>query len=65
MTPCNDQFGGFFADPKRMEQLISDEIPKQVSADTADQNAKKIPTFRHWLTDTASAFEYERPFYLK
>jgi len=37
----NDQFGGLFADPKRMEDRILGEIPKKVSADTAYQNAKK------------------------
>lgn len=37
----NEQFGGLFADPKRMEDRILGEIPKKVSADTAYQNAKK------------------------
>ena len=37
----NDQFGGLFADPKRMDKRITDEIPKKVSADQAYQNAKK------------------------
>jgi hypothetical protein len=37
----NDQFGGLFADPKRMEDRLTGEIPKKVSADTAYQNAKK------------------------
>jgi type I restriction enzyme R subunit len=37
----NDQFGGLFADQKRMEKRITDEIPKKVSADQAYQNAKK------------------------
>jgi type I restriction enzyme, R subunit len=37
----NDQFGGLFADPKRMENRITDEIPKKVSADQAYQNAKQ------------------------
>ena len=37
----NDQFGGLFADPKRMEKRITDEIPTKVSADQAYQNAKK------------------------
>lgn len=37
----NDQFGGLFADAKRMEKRITDEIPKKVSADRAYQNAKK------------------------
>jgi len=37
----NDQFGGLFDDAKRMEQRITDEIPKKVSADQAYQNAKK------------------------
>jgi type I restriction enzyme R subunit len=36
----NDQFGGIFADPTRMEQRITDEIPKRVSADAAYQNAR-------------------------
>jgi type I restriction enzyme R subunit len=36
----NDQFGGLFADPKRMEQRITEEIPTKVSADQAYQNAK-------------------------
>ena len=36
----NDQFGGLFADSKRMEKRITDEIPKKVSADQAYQNAK-------------------------
>ncbi len=39
----NDQFGGLFADAKRMEKRITDEIPKKVSADQAYQNAKKNP----------------------
>lgn len=37
----NDQFGGLFADAKRMEQRIIDEIPKRVAADRAYQNAKQ------------------------
>lgn len=37
----NDMYGGLFADPKRMEKRITDEIPKKVSADQAYQNAKK------------------------
>ena len=37
----NDQFGGLFADAKRMEQRITGEIPKKVSEDQAYQNAKK------------------------
>ena len=37
----NDQFGGLFADPKRMEQRIIDEIPRKVMDDQAYQNAKK------------------------
>jgi type I restriction enzyme R subunit len=37
----NDQFGGLFSDPKRMEQRIIDEIPKKVLDDQAYQNAKK------------------------
>jgi type I restriction enzyme, R subunit len=37
----NDQFGGLFADAKRMEGRITDEIPKRVSADRAYQNAKQ------------------------
>ena len=36
-----DQFGGLFADAKRMEKRITDEIPKKVSADQAYQNAKQ------------------------
>jgi type I restriction enzyme R subunit len=37
----NDQFGGLFGDPTRMEQRITGEIPAKVSADQAYQNAKK------------------------
>jgi len=37
----NDQFGGLFSDPTRMEKRITDEIPQKVSADQAYQNAKK------------------------
>ena len=37
----NDQFGGLFADAKRMEGRITGEIPKRVSADRAYQNAKQ------------------------
>ncbi len=37
----NDQFGGLFADSKRMEKRITDEIPKKVSADQAYRNAKQ------------------------
>jgi len=37
----NDQFGGLFADPTRMEKRIIEEIPTKVSADQAYQNAKK------------------------
>jgi type I restriction enzyme R subunit len=37
----NDQFGGLFADPKRMEKRITGEIPSKVSADQAYQNAKQ------------------------
>ena len=37
----NDQFGGLFSDPKRMEQRITDEIPAKVSADQAFQNARQ------------------------
>ena len=37
----NDQFGGLFADPRRMETRITGEIPQKVSADQAYQNAKK------------------------
>lgn len=36
----NDQFGGLFADAKRMEARIIGEIPRKVSADQAFQNAK-------------------------
>ena len=37
----NDQYGGLFADPKRMGKRITEEIPKKVSAAQAYQNAKK------------------------
>ncbi len=37
----NDQFGGLFADAKRMEQRITGEIPEKVAADAKYQNAKK------------------------
>jgi type I restriction enzyme, R subunit len=37
----NDQFGGLFADAKRMEQRITGEIPMKVAADAKYQNAKK------------------------
>ncbi len=37
----NDQFGGLFADAKRMEKRITEEIPTKVSADKAYQNAKQ------------------------
>ena len=37
----NDQFGGLFADAKRMEKRITGEIPKKVSEDRAYQNAKQ------------------------
>jgi type I restriction enzyme R subunit len=37
----NDQFGGLFADTKRMEERITGEIPQKVSDDQAYQNAKK------------------------
>ena len=37
----NDQFGRLFADAKRMEQRITNEIPQKVAADTKYQNAKK------------------------
>ena len=37
----NDQFGGLFTDPKRMEQRITVEIPTKVSGDRAYQNAKQ------------------------
>jgi type I restriction enzyme R subunit len=37
----NDQFGGLFADPRRMEDRIIGEIPAKVSADPAYQNAKQ------------------------
>jgi type I restriction enzyme R subunit len=36
----NEQFGGLFADPKRMEERIIGEIPGKVSADRAYQNAR-------------------------
>jgi len=44
----NEQFGGLFADPTRMEKRITDEIPKKVSADQAYQNAK-------WHSDRQNA----------
>ncbi len=37
----NDMYGGLFADAKRMEKRIIDEIPKKVAADVKYQNAKK------------------------
>jgi type I restriction enzyme, R subunit len=37
----NEQFGGLFADPTRMEKRITEEIPRKVSADKAYQNAKQ------------------------
>jgi len=37
----NDQFGGLFADAKRMEQRITGEIPQKVAADGKYQNARK------------------------
>ena len=37
----NDQFGGLFADAKRMEQRITGEIPQKVAADEKYQNARK------------------------
>lgn len=37
----NEQFGGLFADPERMEERITGEIPAKVSADKAYQNAKR------------------------
>ncbi|MGC9977321.1 MAG: type I restriction endonuclease subunit R, partial [Syntrophales bacterium] len=37
----NNQFGGLFADSKRMEKRITEEIPTKVSADQAYQNAKR------------------------
>ena len=37
----NDQFGGLFADAKRMEQRITGEIPQKVAADERYQNARK------------------------
>lgn len=37
----NDMYGGLFADAKRMEKRITDEIPKKVAADVKYQNAKK------------------------
>lgn len=36
----NDMYGGLFADPKRMEKRITEEIPNKVSADQAYQNAR-------------------------
>ena len=41
MKQFNDQFGGLFADPKRMEKRITEEIPPKVAADGTYQNAKK------------------------
>lgn len=37
----NDMYGALFADAKRMEKRIIDEIPKKVAADVKYQNAKK------------------------
>ena len=37
----NEQFGGLFADPQRMEQRITDEIPTRVAADPAYRNARQ------------------------
>jgi len=37
----NEQFGGLFADPQRMEQRLIGEIPTRVSADQAYQNARQ------------------------
>ncbi|MDZ4859576.1 MAG: type I restriction endonuclease [Candidatus Hydrogenedentes bacterium] len=37
----NEQFGGLFDDPDRMEKRIMNEIPMKVSANQAYQNAKK------------------------
>lgn len=37
----NEQFGGLFADPQRMELRLTDEIPARVSADQAYQNARQ------------------------
>jgi type I restriction enzyme R subunit len=37
----NEQFGSLFADTKRMEKRITEEIPSRVSADQAYQNARK------------------------
>jgi type I restriction enzyme R subunit len=37
----NEQFGGLFADAKRMEQRITGEIPQKVAADEKYQNARK------------------------
>ena len=41
MKAFNDQFGGLFSDPKRMEQRIGDEMPAKVSADQAFENARR------------------------
>jgi type I restriction enzyme, R subunit len=38
----NEQFGRLFADPQRIEQRITEEIPTKVSADQAYQNAKTV-----------------------
>ena len=37
----NEQFGGLFSDPKRMEKRIAEEIPTKVTTDQAYQNAKQ------------------------
>ncbi len=37
----NEQFGGLFSDPQRMEKRITEEIPQKVSADQAYQNARR------------------------
>ena len=37
----NEQYAGLFADPQRMEQRITGEIPARVSADQAYRNARQ------------------------
>ena len=50
----NDQFGTSWTDNDRVYRLISQDIPRQVAADTAYQNAQKN-------SDEANArIEYER-----
>jgi type I restriction enzyme R subunit len=45
----NDQFGNItWEDADRVRQLITEEIPQKVAADTAYQNAKKNSDTRRW-----------------